>query len=496
MSVEKAKLLTSGMIFSLVVSIASAQEDGGLYAPSVWDLTLGEHATELPRDEFIHYACGTNGGPPSLPMVDWRGFDQCRTEQETGFREVYFEYDNELELWARANNLMTQAALYEFTSVNSVPVIASGLFDENGFLVGLRLVSDPRKIDFADEDGRNLAIALSGFLEARFGDVVWDCVDLPRLEGEQEVAGRYEKQACTATTADGHDLYLETHHYRRPGQQVIDPVGNRVTQGEFWSETRFEMTLAEPVADVEQRLAEVDAAVAAAGSDERALLAERALDCPGCDLSGAYLKRADLTGANLEGANLTDANLHEALLRGANLNGAILDGANLNGANLLQVEAQGATFNEVMLYGARLDGGNLAGADLTLAKASRATMARADFSNAVMLAIDLRDARLNDAVFAGADMRFSWLHGAQLTRSDFSGARMSDTLLIGTNFNHANLVGADLYNADLTSADLRFADLTGADLSYAILTYVLLNQTVIDDVNWTGAELPGSLGLE
>ena len=42
--------------------------------------------------------------PPSILLSAWTEFDRCRAEPETGFREVYFEYDNELELWATGMN--------------------------------------------------------------------------------------------------------------------------------------------------------------------------------------------------------------------------------------------------------------------------------------------------------------------------------------------------------------------------------------------------------
>lgn len=317
--------LAFSALFALAVADAAVaqdgREEGGLYAPSVWDLALGAHATELPRNEFMTFACGTNGGPPSLPLRDWREYESCSPEDGAGQREVNFEYDNELELWAKANNLLTQAALYEFTSVNSVPVIASALFDNDGFMIGLRLITDPRSIDFGAEDGATIAISLGGFLEARYAGADWQCSDLPRLEGEQPVAGRYEKQACLGASEDGYDLYLETHHYRRAGQAAIDPVDNRPTQGEFWSETRFEVMLSSGVPNSAERLAAI-AAAGPIGPDEREMLTARAVNCPGCDLRGVDLKRSVLTGANLAGADLTGANLHEANLRFADLTGA------------------------------------------------------------------------------------------------------------------------------------------------------------------------------
>src|SRR5262249_30540945 len=72
----------------------------------IWDLKLGTAAADLP-DEFTDYACGTNGGPPSLALSHWRDFRRCRPETG-GLREVYFRYDDELEYWAKANNFATE----------------------------------------------------------------------------------------------------------------------------------------------------------------------------------------------------------------------------------------------------------------------------------------------------------------------------------------------------------------------------------------------------
>ena len=474
-------------VFCFLGGGAFAQDSGELYAPSVWDLVLGAHATELPVDQFTQFACGTNGGPPSTRLGDWRDYQICPAEPDTELREIYFEYDNELELWAKANSLLTQAALYQYTSISSVPVIASGLFDENGFLAGLRLVTDPR----ISSELRAAAISLSGFLRARFEGVDWIRKDLPRIEGEQPFQGRYEKQRCEASWEQGVSLVLETHNYRRPGQLLFDPVLNRPTEGAFWTETRFEMHLADGVPDAETRLAEINATTS--GPTETEILIAEALDCPGCDLCGANLKRANLEGANLAGADLTGANLHEANLRFADLSGAILDDANLNGADMLAARLAGASLRSAMMYSANLDGADLTEADLTQVLAGHATMSRADFTGAVMLAIDLRDSRLTDSVFVGADMRFSWFHNAQMIRADFSGARLSDTLMHSANLTRAILVGADLYYADLTSADLRFADLSDADLSFARLTRAIMTNVTTTGALWEETILPGGL---
>ena len=66
----------------------------------VWDIKLGTKVTDLP-DEYVDYACGTNGGPPSTPLTGWKDFRRCRA-RPSGLREVYFRYDDELEYWAKA----------------------------------------------------------------------------------------------------------------------------------------------------------------------------------------------------------------------------------------------------------------------------------------------------------------------------------------------------------------------------------------------------------
>jgi uncharacterized protein YjbI with pentapeptide repeats len=459
--------------------------DRGLYAPSAWDLQIGAHATELDTAQFAKFACGTNGGPPSRPIADWTGYGECRPEATTGFREVYFEYDDELELWAKAYGLETQAALYENTSAYAIPIIASALFDEDGFMVGLRIVSDPRVSDTV----RELGVTLGGYLKARYGVDGWTCTDLPRLPGESPFVGNYEKRRCEKPADDEpYRLVLETHNYRKPGQHFFD-AANQVTQGEFRSEARLEVTLVGEIEDRAARLAAI--AERADEPTEKELLVRRALDCPGCDFAGADLKRADLTGANLAGANLEGANLHAAILRNANLSGANLRGTNLNGVDGRLANLSGADMYEVMMFAAAFDGADLSGVDLTRALAGQVTMPRASLVGAVAQAADFIDARLNDADFTGADLRGSRLDGAQMTRSDFTDALLNQTLMQRVNLRNAILVGADIKGADLLRADLRDSDLTNADFSLSRLTFAILSRAVLDGSVWTGAELPG-----
>ena len=156
----------------------------------VWDLRLGSQIEALP-DEFIDYACGTNGGPPSTPLNGWREVRRCRPEAN-GLREIYFRYDDELEYWAKANNLLAQMEQYSGTKTYGFPVTVSALIDDGGTLRGIRLVSDPR----GDTQNRDEAYLLRNFLTARFGRDGWACESLSPEDGETPVEGIFVKERC------------------------------------------------------------------------------------------------------------------------------------------------------------------------------------------------------------------------------------------------------------------------------------------------------------
>jgi hypothetical protein len=203
----------------------------------VWDLKLGTPATALPSG-FGEYACGTNGGPPSQPLSGWGDFRRCRPEP-SGLREVYFRYDDELEYWAKANDLPTEIERYSGTKVYDFPVVLSALFDDGGMLAGLRIVSDPRDTTRS----RDEAYTLRNFLNARFGRDGWACTDLPPGEGEEPVGRTFIKQDCQKTL-DGPVLaVLQTRYFRKKGQYQFDPHSAKETKGEFESTVHFELTL-------------------------------------------------------------------------------------------------------------------------------------------------------------------------------------------------------------------------------------------------------------
>src|SRR5262247_1995240 len=201
----------------------------------IWDLQLGAPVDQLP-DEFIDYACGTAGGPPSRPLDGWRDFHRCRPEP-SGLREVYFRYDDELEYWAKANNLLQQMAQYSGTKTYGFPVTVSALIDEGGTLRGIRLVSDPR----GDSQNRDEAYLLRNFLTARFGREGWTCETLAPEEGETPVDGIFVKERCRKDIDATTMASLSTRHLRKTGQSRFDPHTGRETTGQFESTVRFEL---------------------------------------------------------------------------------------------------------------------------------------------------------------------------------------------------------------------------------------------------------------
>jgi len=198
----------------------------------IWDLALGAAVAQLP-DEFVDYACGTNGGPPSRALEGWRDFRRSRPEA-SGLREVYFRYDDELEYWARANNLLPQMEQYSGTKAYGFPIIASVLISEQGTVDGIRMVSDPR-------EDRDEAYLLRNFLTARFGREGWDCEELPPAAGESAVASIFVNQRCRKRIDAQTTAFLSTRHLRKAGQSRLDRVSGKETRGQFESVVRFEL---------------------------------------------------------------------------------------------------------------------------------------------------------------------------------------------------------------------------------------------------------------
>ena len=128
-------------------------------------------------------------------------------------------------------------------------MVVSALFDRNGILKAVRLVTDARPDHRNDVTEANLhkrdeAYVLGGILAGRHNIVASrDCVSEPRAEGESSVGDAFIKQLCELNdTATGRRIVLRVHYFRKPGQSGFNPqLPTQLTEGQFESATRFEM---------------------------------------------------------------------------------------------------------------------------------------------------------------------------------------------------------------------------------------------------------------
>src|SRR6187455_1418221 len=72
---------TSGVLpaltLAILVAAASRAEAQAPAGPRVWEVPFGTPASEMPID-FRLPACGTHGGPPSIPLKSFAEFSRCR----------------------------------------------------------------------------------------------------------------------------------------------------------------------------------------------------------------------------------------------------------------------------------------------------------------------------------------------------------------------------------------------------------------------------------
>ena len=174
-------------VLSLAAHVALAQQP----MPAIWDIKPGTPVVDLPDDDFVDPACGTNGGPPGLAIGDFANFARCRPES-TGLREVWFRYDDELEYIARAARDPDAVARRNAMVVLGQPVILSLLIDHDGLVQGYRIFTDPR----AEEELRMDAYLVAIAFKAQFGTDGWTCDDLAPAHGETAIFGSFVKSVA------------------------------------------------------------------------------------------------------------------------------------------------------------------------------------------------------------------------------------------------------------------------------------------------------------
>jgi hypothetical protein len=237
-------LATLAAASTIAVLPAAAQPSG---RATIWDLKLGAPVAEQPPpDAFRAFACGSNGGAPRAPLAGWSDFNRCPAGPD-GLREVYFEYDDELEYIARARDDERGIARWAGTHEAAFPVVVSALFDGNGILRGIRMATDARPehrndITEASRRKREEAYTLASVMASRFNiDPARDCEALPPDEGETAVGDLFIKRVCRHT--DGRRrIVIRASLYRKPGQSAYNPqLPTQLTQGQFESSARVEI---------------------------------------------------------------------------------------------------------------------------------------------------------------------------------------------------------------------------------------------------------------
>jgi hypothetical protein len=217
--------------------------------PTVWDLKLGQLIDVQPLpDAYRGFACGSNGGPPHQRLSGWSDFHRCRAEP-SGLHEVYFEYDDEYEYIARAKDLPLEVARWAGTSEVGFPVMVSALFDNDGTLKGIRIVTDSRpdhRNDIIEPDLKKRAQAyrFGAIMAARYDfNPARDCRALPAAEGESTVGSLFIKQSCERTdTTRSVKIFIQANYFRKAGQSGTNPqVPSQLTEGQFESSARLEI---------------------------------------------------------------------------------------------------------------------------------------------------------------------------------------------------------------------------------------------------------------
>jgi hypothetical protein len=225
-----------GVLLAALAAAGAGDAGAEERTTTLWDLRLGTPAAELPVLDFTDYACGTDGGPPSLPLAGFTDFARCPAEPN-GLHEVYVRYDDEMEYRARAMESPQMIDRYAGTRLFVYPVVLSVLFDEGGILRAVRAVTDDR----ATVRQRRIAYGMGAYVRGLLGDDGWACRDDPPLPGEQAIQGLLIKQHCRKTLPDGRIVTTDARLLRKPGQQMVDPHTHELIAGQFESTARMEI---------------------------------------------------------------------------------------------------------------------------------------------------------------------------------------------------------------------------------------------------------------
>ena len=204
--------------------------------PRIWNVALGSPVESLPA-EFIMQACGSNGGPPTIPLDSFAEFAKCPAERATVLHEVWFSYDDIEEYFLRAHRVTDDVV--DAARANRLfeqLVIYSVLIDPQGRVQGYRIISDPREKVSRRWEADAIAQPLKNVVFGGFG---WACVDLPPLEGERPFRNEFKKETCKKES-NGRRISIETRVLLKAGQMQTR-TGEGLQLNEFDVQVRVEV---------------------------------------------------------------------------------------------------------------------------------------------------------------------------------------------------------------------------------------------------------------
>lgn len=181
------------------------------------NLSVGTQVDDLPKERFVNFACGADGGEPTTPLSGWQDFQQCPAGKD-GLHEVAFEYAED-NPWAKVSDK------WEGTKVAGHPVQPSLLITEDGTVKGIRIVTNGRRI-YLKKKAYLLPIRIMG----RYGRDGWDCRDAEPSDGKTAIGGMFIDRHCEKAFHDRH-LVMEVALYRTAEQEGQD----------FTGQTKFEI---------------------------------------------------------------------------------------------------------------------------------------------------------------------------------------------------------------------------------------------------------------
>ena len=182
------------------------------------NLSVGTKIADLPKERFINFACGANGGEPTTELSGWQDYATCPASED-GLHEVAFEYADD-NPWAAVNDK------WEGTKVAGHPVQPSLLITGDGVVKGIRIVTNGRRM-YLKKKAYLLPIRIMG----RYGRDGWDCEDAEPSDGKTAIGGMFIDRHCEKIFHDRH-LVMDVDLYRTAGQEGKDFTG--VTKFEIY----------------------------------------------------------------------------------------------------------------------------------------------------------------------------------------------------------------------------------------------------------------------